>query len=101
MRKNPFYRSLNLVETAGGAEKSLAVLNFTLGLAFVYATKILWLPIPFAFMHIFLRWLTKKDPFIRKSYIKYNRMSDRLDPWPSQNMKKAWRPEGFCRGIMW
>lgn len=99
MRSNPFYRALNTQETVGGAEKSYAVLIFTMGLATLYATHYLPFAAFFIAMFFLLRWLTKKDPFIRRAYIKYNIQSDRWDPWPSRKLRNKWRPDGFNRGV--
>lgn len=86
-------------EVVGGADKPLAIMNGTIAAAAIMATGFV-LYIPFAIIvHVFLRWLTKQDPYLRLVYRRYNRQADRYEPWPRATAKPGARPDGFGRGL--
>lgn len=81
-----------------GAERGLAIINGTIAGGTVIGLNTLWW-IPIAILiHGFLVWLNKRDPMLRMIYMRYNRQSDRYDPWPHVETNNNPRPDGFDRG---
>lgn len=99
-RASAVHKSLLEIKTYGGVEKGMAVANGTLAAALGMGTEepaFLLLAIA---VHFFLMWLTKKDPFTVKVYMRYAKMGDIYDPWPKRTMKRNARPEGFGKGLL-
>ncbi|CAM2158329.1 type IV secretion system protein TrbD (plasmid) [Pararobbsia alpina] len=96
MRKHKVSRSLSLPRTMGGADRFLAILNGTMTALLCYSSMSPWFfAVGFA-SHIFLRWVTQKDPWWRQILIVYNRYGDSYEPdasLPSSQRYK--RPYGF------
>lgn len=100
-RCNPLHYSLmETVPLLAGAEKSLAAANLAFTLAFVMAAQVWQWILMGPIIHLFLVWLTKKDPLSRKIYIRYMRQGKRYDPWPHEGRQFNPRPDGFCRGVL-
>lgn len=51
-------------------------------------------------IHQVLKSVSKKDPFLRRAYLKYQRQSDRYEPYPESNPKRLLRPVDLGRGIV-
>lgn len=99
-RSTAVHKSLHEVKTIGGVEDKLAILNVTFTAAFVMGMT-MWQLIPVGIMaHLFLAWLTKKDPWTRKVYMRYSVQADMYDPWPHAVQKRGHRPVGFARGAL-
>lgn len=99
-RVTKIHRSLMEIKTIGGVERKLFILNQTFMLTFVMGMSMLfYIPIGII-LHFVLAKATKKDPFLRLIYIRYNRQADRYDPWPHAVQKHNARPEGFGRGAL-
>ena len=101
MRSNNVHKSINVTKTIGGGDKSLVILNGTLGAMVCFALQnAYFLPVTI-FMHIFIRWMTRRDPWLRRIYINYNRHNHYYDPWVStKRMKRFLRPHGFGRDLL-
>lgn len=101
LRISPLHASLNeTVQIMAGAEKSLAAANLAFTLAFVMAARVYWWAIAGAVIHMFLVWLTKRDPLTRKIYVRYRRQGLTYDPWPSRWQRRNVRPAGFSAGAL-
>lgn len=101
LRTSPLHLSLmDTVPIFMGAEKSLAVANLSITMAFVMAAQVWqWLLVG-PVVHAFLVWLTKRDPLTRMIYIRYMRQGNRYDPWPRDGHQLNPRPRGFCQGVL-
>ena len=99
-RRTPVHPALLFVKTIGGVEFRIAVLNFTMGLAVVAGSKsLLFLAITIP-LHIFLRWVTKKDPHAVRIYMRYRLFGSIYDPWVKRSTTMNDRPRGFSRGML-
>ena len=99
-RRSRVHRSLIEPQLIAGVEKPFAVVNFTLAVVFV-AELHLWFYLPIGVgAHLVLRHLTRRDPFTRAAYIRYNRQADAYDPWPHARMRRGTRPPGWGRGVL-
>lgn len=94
------HKSLLEQKTYAGVEKEIAIFNGTIAIAICYATKSIWY-VPVAILiHSVMRWLNKRDPQMRKIYLRYNVLGRVYDPWPQQRSATNMRPEGFARGML-
>ena len=99
-RVSMVHKSLLEQKTMAGVEKEIAIFNGTITVAICYATSSLWY-IPVALLtHAAMRWLNKRDPNIRKIYLRYNVLGRIYDPWVRPNMTTNMRPEGFSKGML-
>lgn len=99
-RATKIHKSLMEVKTIGGVERNLFILNQTFMLTFVMGLQMMfYIPIG-VILHFILVRATKKDPFLRLIYLRYNRQGDRYDPWPHAIQRHNSRPEGFGRGVL-
>lgn len=97
-RANRIYKSLNEVQSLGGAERGLTIVNGTTAAVMIWQLHYLWwIPVG-AVIQFFLRWMFKKEPLLRKIYLRYVTQSDRYDPWPHAVDSKNMRPLGMDRG---
>lgn len=99
-RQTVVHRSLLEVKTLGGVEDRLAILNGTLTLAIMMGLRIYLYAVAGIFLHVLLRYITRRDPFTRRIYMRYNRQWDIYDPWPHKRQRHHLRPEGFGRGML-
>lgn len=94
------HKSLLEQKTYAGVEKEIAIFNGTIAIAICYATKSIWY-VPVAFLiHSAMRWLNKRDPQMRKVYLRYNVLGRVYDPWPRRRSATNMRPEGFSKGLL-
>lgn len=99
-RYSVVHKSLLEQKMFGGVEKELAIFNGTVAIAIIFGTKSFWY-IPFAMLlHAILRWMYKRDPYMRKIYLRYNVLGRVYDPWPRHVMTTNMRPEGFSKGML-
>ena len=49
-------------------------------------------------LHMFFRWIYRKDPVLMKAYLRYMKEADLYDPFTRQNVMHK-RPKGFGRGL--
>lgn len=97
-RYTPVHRSLHEEKTLGGAEKNWVLLDGILTMvAVIVFESLVWVGIGFV-LYLFLIWIYKKDPVMRKVYIQYNKQYDVYDPWPHVEETANARPQGFDRG---
>ena len=100
LRATPVHRSLLEVKTLGGVEDKLAIMNATVAVAIVMGLG-LWPYIPAAMaLHLVLARVTRRDPFTRRIYMRYNAQADRYDPWPQARQRRNCRPPGFGRAML-
>lgn len=63
-----------------GVEKPFAITNFTLAMVLAGELHLFgFLPVALA-VHLALRQATRRDPFTRQVYVRYNRQADRYEP---------------------
>lgn len=99
-RGTTVHKSLLEHKTIAGVESKMAILNGTLVTAITMGLETLNM-IPIAVVnHMFLKWLTKNDPYLIKIYGQYRVFSDVYDPWPYRSIKTNARPKGFSKGIL-
>lgn len=99
-RVTPVHQSLLEVKTIGGVEARMAILNGTFSAAITFALESMYF-LPIAVLtHIFLRWLTRRDPHIIKIYSQYRLLGSVYDPWPRRKQRTNMRPNGFGRGML-
>lgn len=99
-RASQVHKSLLEIKTIGGVEKRMAIANGTLSAALTMGTtQPLFIGVG-AIVHFFLVWVTKKDPFTIKVYMRYATMGDVYDPWPKRTIKVNARPEGFGKNLL-
>ncbi len=97
MRQSVFHASLNRPKLVMGVgDKAFGVESAVFALALNFQVLIL-LPLPFL-LHLFFRWLTKKDPIALEAYMKYMREADLYDPWVRPSTTES-RSLGYGRGI--
>jgi type IV secretory pathway TrbD component len=100
LRASAIHRSLLEIKTIGGVEDRLAILNGTFAAAIVMGLG-LWPYIAVAVaLHLVLARLTRRDPFTRRIYMRYNAQADRYDPWPHARQRCNRRPQGFGRATL-
>lgn len=103
MRQHSVSRSLSLPRTIGGAVRSLAIVNGTITALLIYATYAggIWFMLGFFLcgcgMHLYLRWLTTRDPWWFANLGVYNHYGDVYDsiPWHGKLAARFRRPYGF------
>ena len=49
-------------------------------------------------VHMFFRWVHKRDPLLPSAYFKYMKQPDLYDPWVQRSAMEV-RPQGYGRGI--
>lgn len=99
-RLSVVHKSLLEQKMFSGVEKELAIFNAVMAFAICFATKSLWYVPAAMLMHSVLRWLYKRDPYIRKIYLRYNVLGRVYDPWPRRRQTTNARPEGFAKGLL-
>ncbi len=99
-RASAVHKSLLEIKTLGGVEKRMAIANGTLAAALTMGTNQPMFLALAVVVHFFLMWLTKKDPFTIKVYMRYALMGDIYDPWPKRTIKRNSRPEGFGKNLL-
>lgn len=100
MRVNRVYNAINVTPTVGGADKPMAVLNGTFAAAATMATGTVYFVVVAVFVHVFLKWMTKQDPWFRPVYITFNNHGEVYEPWPAERSRTRYsRPAGFCRDL--
>jgi len=99
-RASLVHQSLLEVKTIAGVEDRLAILNATFALAIVMGLGLWpWLAAAFA-LHLVAARLTRRDPYLRRIYIRYARQADHYEPWPRTGMTCNRRPRGFGRDLL-
>lgn len=99
-RATTVHKSLLEHKTIAGVESKMAILNGTLTVAITMGLETLYM-IPIAIVnHMFLKWLTKNDPYLIKIYGQYRVFADVYDPWPHSSIKTNARPKGFSKGTL-
>ena len=94
------HKSLLEAQLIGGVEKSMAIMNGTIALAFCLGLNNLYY-LPFAFiLHYLMVWGYRKDPEFRAIYLRYTVLGEIYDPWPHLKMKTNARPKGFGQGML-
>jgi type IV secretory pathway TrbD component len=99
-RETPVARVLTEPCLILGVEKPFAIVNFTL--AMVMGGELhLWgfLIINFV-VHLTLQHITKRDPFARQIYIRYNLQGDRYEPWIQSHMRQGRRRFDLSLGVL-
>jgi len=97
-RITPVYGVLVQPLLIAGVEKPFAIVNVTLGLVMAGELHFYgWLCVTFL-THVWLKRMTKNDPFTRKIYIKYNRQGDVYESWLDVHSHRTKRPLGYGRG---
>ena len=83
-----------------GVEKPFAIVNFTLAMV-IGGELHLWgfLLINLA-VHLTLRRITRRDPFARQIYIRYNLQGDRYMPWIQSRLRQGRRPFDAALGVL-
>jgi type IV secretion system protein VirB3 len=99
-RASAVHKSLLEIKTVGGVEKRMAIANGTLAAALTMGTNQPMFLLLAVVVHFFLMWLTKKDPFTVKVYMRYALLADIYDPWPRRTIKRNARPEGFGKNLL-
>lgn len=99
-RETIFHRSLIEVKMIGGVQTNLAIMNFIICGVFVESLHVLWFPIVTFALHMFLKWVTKKDPLILDIFNMYRHQGDHYDPWPRSHQEQGERPVGFGKGML-
>jgi type IV secretory pathway TrbD component len=99
-RASAVHKSLLEIKTIGGVEKRLAIANGTIACALTFGTEQPGFLLLSVGVHLFLMWVTKKDPLTIEIYKKYTVLGDVYDPWPKRTMKRNARPEGFGRNTL-
>lgn len=99
-RATPVHKSLLEHKTIAGVDSKMAIMNGTIATAITMGLQTFYM-IPIAMLiHMFLKWLTKKDPQIIKIYGQYRIYADVYDPWPRNKVKTNARPKGFAKGLL-
>jgi len=99
-RRTPVHRSLMEIKTIAGVERRIAIVNITIAAALTMAMHVWGYVAAAALLHAVLAYLTKRDPFLRPIYIRYNTQADAYDPWPHAVQRGGHRPYGFGRGVL-
>lgn len=99
-RATAVHKSLLEVKTFFGVESRLAILNGTMVLALTMALESFLLVAVGIVVHLFFRWLTKKDIHLMAIYRRFNLLGLVYDPWPHARIKLNGRPKGFGRGML-
>jgi type IV secretion system protein TrbD len=98
-------RSLSLPRQIGGADRMLAIANgfltamlcYSCGLDLVSSAAFIAIGIT---THMFLRWMSSRDPWWRLVMLVYNRYPDVHEPVPTQRSSARFRrPYGFDQDL--
>jgi len=84
----------------GGVEPLLGAMNVIVGLGMFIMIKSLWLLLGIFVVHLILRTLCKRDPFLRVIYSLYWLQADRYAAWPERKPTRGLRPRLFGRGLL-
>lgn len=101
-RDERVYVGLSTPPLVGGVDFKLLILNIGLtGFVFILfgAGAWWWIGVTWV-IHKLLKNLSKNDPFLRQTYIRYAQQADRYEPWPEQNPRRSLRPIGYGRGSL-
>ena len=99
-RLTTVHKSLLEIKTFGGVEFRMAAFNLIVAGAITLALTTPWY-LPAAFLlHIFLRWLTKRDPLQIPIYMRWRLLAELYDPWPHRSMETNARPIDFERDML-
>jgi len=94
------YIGLTQPPMIGGVEKRLFFLNWGVALLSVIFFKAFW-GLPAALLvHLFLKRISKDEPFLRGMYIAFQYQSDRYEPFPESRPKRGLRPLLCGRGVV-
>jgi len=99
-RSTPIHHSLMEIKTIAGVERRIAIVNVTIAAALTMAMHVWGYVVAAVLLHVVLAYLTKRDPFLRLIYIRYNTQADTYDPWPHAVQRTGHRPYGFGRGAL-
>ena len=99
-RATVVHKSLLETKTFLGVESRLAILNWTMVAALTMALESLIVLGCGLLIHVFFRWLTKKDMHLMAIYRRFNLLGLVYDPWPHARIKLNGRPKGFGRGTL-
>jgi type IV secretion system protein TrbD len=99
-RQTVVHRSLQEIKTVGGVEDRLAILNGVITLAIMMGMRIYIYLVVGICLHYVMRYITRRDPYTRRIYMRYNRQWDAYDPWPHKKQLNHIRPEGCGKGML-
>lgn len=98
MRHSVFHASLNRPQlTMGVGDKAFGLEVGVFAIALNLQVWVL-MPVPFA-LHLFFRWLYRKDPIAVDAYMAYMKEADLYDPWVRTSTTSA-RAEGYGKGLL-
>jgi type IV secretory pathway TrbD component len=75
-----------------GVEKPFAIVNFTLAMVIGGELHLWGFLLINLVVHLTLRRITRRDPFARQIYIRYNLQGDRYSPWIQSRLRQGRRP---------
>jgi type IV secretory pathway TrbD component len=83
-----------------GVEKPFAIVNFTLAMVIGGELHLWGFLLINLLVHLTLRQVTKRDPFARQIYIRYNLQGDGYEPWIHSRLIQGRRPIGIASGVL-
>lgn len=99
-RYTVIHKSLNQPTLVMGGERELVIFNITIGMTAVFGLHFPpWLTITVV-AHFLLVWIARRDPMMRKIYIRYSRQQTLYDPWPHKTLRRLPRPKTFGKDLL-
>lgn len=83
-----------------GVEKPFAITNITLAVVLVGELRLFGFLLVSLGIHLALRRATRRDPFTRLAYVRYNLQGDRYEPWISTRLRSGRRATRGLRDVL-
>jgi len=84
-----------------GVEKPFAITNFTLAMVLAGELHLFGFLLVALGVHLALRHATRRDPFTRRVYVRYNLQGDRYEPWIGTSLRQGRRAvPGLQAGVL-
>ena len=83
-----------------GVEKPFAITNFTLAMVLAGELHLFGFLLVSLGVHLALRRATRRDPFTRRVYVRYNLQGDRYEPWIALHLHQGQRATRGLQGVL-
>lgn len=99
-RRTPLARVLTEPCLILGVEKPFAITNFTLAMVVAGELHLYGFLLVTLGVHLALRRATRRDPFTRQVYARYQGQADHYEPWISTALRQGRRPDPRLGGLL-
>ncbi|MDE3010241.1 MAG: VirB3 family type IV secretion system protein [Pseudomonadota bacterium] len=98
-RRQPVARVLTEPCLILGVEKPFAITNFTLAMVLAGELHLFGFLLVSCAVHLALRHATRRDPFTRRVYARYNLQGDSYEPWIRAGLRQGRRSDRALREL--